>query len=152
MPLRTLCIACLVLSGVGTVRADEKALRAEMKKFEGTWEFTESLLNGETRPEGEIKSYRLVIKGDTFENQRDGKVTARGTWKFVAQKGAVLHIDVTPADGPDQGKPLSAIFEWVGDAGARFCGPAAAGGDRPTKFAGGAGSKQLLIVYKRVKP
>lgn len=150
MFLRMLGVAGLI-GLLGVARADDKPLAAEMKKFEGTWEFAESLRDGEGKPGEEIKTYRLVVKGDTFENLKDGKVVGRGTWRFVAQKGKVFHIDVTPAEGPDRGRVFTAIFEWAGDDGARFCGPAEIGGDRPTKFTGAKGSKQLLVAYKRAK-
>src|SRR4051812_24762704 len=108
MVLRALIVVGLV-GLCAPAQADEKALAAEMKKFEGTWAFAESRLNGEARPEEEIKTYRLVIKGNAFENQKDGKVVGRGIWKFVAQKDKVFHIDVMPTEGPDQGKVFTAI-------------------------------------------
>ena len=46
---------------------------------------------------------------------------------------------------------IAGIFEWVDGDTARICVPANPGGNRPTKFTAGIGSKQALWVYQRVK-
>ena len=123
----------------------------EAKKLEGTWAPTENILNGAPTPEAVLKSRRTVVKGDKYEGTVEGKVDGGGTWKFVARKGKVLHIDLYPVDGPGKGKVVKGIVEFVGDDGFRLCMPAEPDGERPTEFASKKGGLQVLRTYKRVK-
>ena len=96
MFFRIVCVVGIagVFWGLGA-RADDKALDAEVKKFEGIWEMTECITDGSQQTRDELKGARLVVKGDTFKNEADGKIVGSGSWKFAARKGKVLHIDLT---------------------------------------------------------
>lgn len=150
MSLRLLAVLGLV-GLLGTARADEKELAAATKKLEGTWTPTENVLNGEKTPEAVLKPLRDVIKGGTYEGTSDGKREAAGTWKFVAVKDKVLHIDLTATDGPNKGKSVRGIVEFIGDDGFRLCMPTEPDGKRPTEFTSKKGSGLVLRTYKRVK-
>ena len=150
MLLRLLSVVGLI-GLLGTARADEKELAAAMKKLEGTWAPTENVLNGEKTPEELLKPRRTVVMGDGYENQADGKVENTGKCKFVAMKDKVLHIDLTATDGPNKGKSVRGIVEFVGDDGFRLCMPTEPDGERPTEFASKKGSGLVLRTYKRVK-
>ncbi len=142
-------LACLV--GAATAPAADPALAAETKKLEGVWAPIENILNGVPTPEAVLKPRRETIKGGTYEGTVDGKREAAGTWKFVAKKGKVLHIDLTATDGPNKGKSVRGIAEFVGDDGWRLCMPTEPDGERPTEFASKKGSGLVLRTYKRVK-
>ena len=152
MSLRLVSVVGLVgLLGAAAAQADDKALTAEMKKLEGTWAPTENILNGVPTPETVLKPLRDIVKGDTYEGTADGKREAAGTWKFVAKKGKVLHIDLTATDGPNKGKSVRGIVEFVGDDGFRLCMPTEPDGERPAEFTSKKGSGLVLRTYKRVK-
>jgi uncharacterized protein (TIGR03067 family) len=149
MSLRLLVVGLVGL--LGTARADEKELAAAAKKLEGTWAPTENVLNGEKTPEAVLKPLRDIVKSGTYEGTVDGKRETAGTWKFVAVKGKVLHIDLTATDGPNKGKSVRGIAEFVGDDEWRLCMPTEPGGERPTEFASKKGGGLVLRTYKRVK-
>src|SRR5437867_3698379 len=43
--------------------ADEDAVRAEMRKLEGTWQLVSAVKDGKETPEDVVKQVRVVIKG-----------------------------------------------------------------------------------------
>jgi uncharacterized protein (TIGR03067 family) len=150
---RLITVLVLTLVAGGTqLGADDKALAAAAKKFEGTWQVASAEHNGAPASAEGNKGLRLVVEGDGYENRRDGMVISKGTYKFVGQKDQVFHLDLTSSQGPDKGKVLRLIAEWVDGDTLRVSGPAEVGGERPTQFTGGQGSKQELITFKRVKP
>jgi uncharacterized protein (TIGR03067 family) len=146
-----LAILAAALAASTVIGADDKTLEAAAKRFEGTWEVASAEHNGAPASAEANKGIRLVVEGDRYENRRDATVTGRGIHKFVGRKDEVFHLDLTTEEGPDKGKVVQLIVEWVDRDTLRVCVPASAAGKRPTKFTGEKGSQQELIMFKRVK-
>ena len=132
-------------------RRDDKELDAAAKRFEGTWAVASAEHNGAPASADANKGIRLVIEGNRYENRRDAAITGKGTHKFVGRKDQVFHVDLIAEVGPDEGKVLRLIAEWIDRDTLRMCGPAEVGGNRPTKFTGERGTQQELITFKRVE-
>lgn len=128
--------------------ADQAAIAAELKKFEGTWRYESTIVNGQPLPGDALESPRLVLKGDTFELS-DPMVTYRGTFA-VDPKAKPRTIDITMTEGPEKGSVMLGIYELDGDT-YRICA-AMSGPERPKEFTCKEGSGRMLHVLKRVKP
>ena len=152
MVFRSLCTVGLIsLLGTAATSADDKALAAELKKAEGTWEVASALRNGEAMTKTEREAFRLVVKNGAYEYQVDGKVVEKGKVKFVGMEKEFLFIDLTPADGMNKGKTFKGLFEWLGEDGARVTLPLKPLAGRLIMAGGEKGTGQALYIYKRVK-
>jgi uncharacterized protein (TIGR03067 family) len=147
----TIAVLAASLTASTVFSADDKDLDAAAKRFEGTWAVASAEHNGAPASADANKGVRLVIEGDRYENRRDATITGKGTYKFVGRKDQVFHLDLIAEEGPDKGKVLRLIVEWIDKDTLRACGPAEVGGKRPTKFTGEKGSRQELITFKRVR-
>ncbi|MFO0966294.1 MAG: TIGR03067 domain-containing protein [Gemmataceae bacterium] len=122
------------------------AVKAELKKVEGTWQLVSAVKDGKATPEETVKMIRVVIK--------DGKHSV-----FFGDKAAVKEIPfaIDPSKNPKEttdtlpdGKQIKGIYKLEGDM-LTSC-VAETGKDRPTEFAARAGSGHTLRVFKRVTP
>lgn len=152
MVLRVLCVIGLAGAlGATAAAADEKALAAELKKVEGTWEIVSALKNGENMSKEDREAFRLVVKGGNYEHRVGDKVVEKGKVKFAGEEKKVLFIDFTPADGPNKGKTFKGLFEWIDDDHARVTLPLKPLAGRLVKVGGEKGTGQALYLYQRVK-
>jgi uncharacterized protein (TIGR03067 family) len=129
-------------------RVIDPEVAAELKKFEGTWRYESSLIDGQPVPDGVLETTRLVLKGDTFE-LRDPMATYRGTFT-IDPKARPKTIDIVMTEGPEKGTVMKGIYELAGDT-YRLCA-GLAGPERPMEFACESGSRRMLHVLKRVDP
>ena len=140
MMLRLFIAVALALSFSGIARADDK----EAEALQGTWLPSKAELGGKDFP---AKNFKLEVKGDTYT------VTAespdKGTVK-LNPSAKPKEMDITGTDGPNKGKTFKAIYELDADT-LKICYDLSGNG-RPTEFKTKAGSKELLVTYKREKP
>jgi uncharacterized protein (TIGR03067 family) len=126
--------------------AKEEAIRAELKRFEGTWRFVSMEVGGKAAPEEALQS-KLVIKGDQFTVPTP-MGDMRGIFK-VDPTVSPKTLDVTFTEGANEGKVHLGIYELEGDT-YKVC-MAHPGKPRPTRFVSLPDSDDVLEVLKREK-
>lgn len=128
--------------------ADETAMKEELAKFLGPWEFAS--LDFDRNPEraDDIRKYRTEFKGDQW-------LVWNGT-NLAAQSTIVLNpaanpktIDAYPP--PGRGLPIHGIYKMEGGTLTIF-DRGEDQGERPTDFRPDAGSGLVRIVYRRPRP
>ncbi len=141
--LLALAAGCLIAT---TATADDK----DVAKFDGTWAIRSVEIGGMKFPDEALKNFPgpLTIQGGKWtlkagDKQQTGTFTTDGG-KKPAQ------MDVKPADGPNAGKTLAAIYQLDGET-LKIC-YAPADQERPTAFDTKDKPGYALIVYKRQKP
>jgi uncharacterized protein (TIGR03067 family) len=126
----------------------EAAIREELARFEGSWQFDSMEAEGKAVPLESFKGIRLVLKGDRF-TMTEPVATYGGTYT-VDPIARPKTIDVTFTEGPEKGKTSYGIYELDGDTYKVCIG--LVGKPRPTEFASKPGSGHVLEVLKREKP
>jgi uncharacterized protein (TIGR03067 family) len=137
-------LTVVALLGADAPKAD--AVKAELKKFEGTWKLVSADLDGnEAKPE-DVKAYSLVVVRDEF-TLKFGTETHKGKFKIdPAKKPKAIDVDFT--EGTLKGSKVLGVYEMEGDTRKScFADP---GADRPSDFTGGKG--KYLWKWKREKP
>jgi RNA polymerase sigma factor (sigma-70 family) len=141
--LSVLLVLAVCLCGIGTAvglgqqEGSTKKVDAEAKKtdpkatvdkmqerLQGTWKCV-SYHCGGVKSEPDMT---LTIKGDTWENKLDGRVTQSGTYKFVDLNTSPRQIDwliTSSVLEDDKGKTVSGIFMLDGDSLCSCCCDAA---------------------------
>lgn len=126
--------------------ADEDAVKAELKKLEGTWQLVSATKEGKKTPEDVVKKIRVVIKGNTHSVYFDDKPLAKEiSFTINPRKNPKITTDTLP-----DGKTIKGIYRLEGDT-LTSC-VAEADKDRPTEFVSKPGSGLTVRVFKRVKP
>jgi uncharacterized protein (TIGR03067 family) len=127
--------------------ARTETVKAELKRFEGTWSYASFIVEGKPMTDEELKDFRLILSSDRFTITSSGD-PVRGTYAVDPTRNPKT-LDVTFGDGPDAGKTVKGIYELDGDS----CKVCINLGDqlRPTEFASKAGSGLALEQLKRVK-
>src|SRR5262245_48689562 len=143
--LTTLLLVGTALASAGVaVGGDAKAIKAELKKFEGTWAVESIRLAGKEVSGPYEEKVRLVFAGNKV-TYVDLNVKSRDEGAFKidpAKKHA--HIDITL-----KGKTIRGSYAFEGGK-LKICTDGV-GKVRPTEFSAPEGSKNLLIVLKRAK-
>ena len=137
--------AFLVTAGT----AQDDTIKKERAKLKGSWKLVQMEAGGEKAPEDAIKSMGMEFADDKVF-LKDAKQKKEGTYKIDPSKKPTT-IDITPADGPDKGKPLPGIYMIDGDT-LKLCAADEPGQDRPTEFATKKGVHAVLMTFKREKP
>jgi uncharacterized protein (TIGR03067 family) len=135
---------------VAAAPAPDDAVKKEMARLEGTWSVKALTVDGKQVPEEDISKLKVVLKGDTYTLEADGKVAEEGTWTIDPTKKPKT-IDTTPKTGDNKGKPSQGIYQLDGDTLKMCFGPTGKE-DRPKEFESKEGTKYELGVYKREKP
>jgi uncharacterized protein (TIGR03067 family) len=123
-------------------KGDEAAAK-EVAKLQGTWAVVSVEQDGQAVGADDVKSMRLVVKGNERVLRNGDEVLFRTTFKLDPTKSP-KQIDLTPADGPAD-RPILGIYELKDDS-MKVC-LALGGGDRPKEFKGGPGV--TLAEYRR---
>ena len=118
----------------------------ELKRFEGTWRYETTVVEGLVLPDGHLKDARLILQGDRFE-MTDPMANYRGTFT-VDPTSNPKTIEVRFTEGPEAGKTSKGIYELEGDTYKVCIG--LAGRERPKVFASEPGSGHALQVLRRV--
>ena len=131
--------------------AKEDATKKDLEQIQGTWRLVSRQRDGRTDPPVAVKDVLMTNKGDqfSFKGAASGAGATQGTFKLDATKTPKT-MDRIPADGPNKGKTLPAIYALEGDT-LKIC-VAVAGKERPKEFATKPGSGYVLSVFKREKP
>jgi uncharacterized protein (TIGR03067 family) len=143
------CLAALMLAAPVFGRDDESA--KELKKLEGVWIMVSGEKEGEKLPDEMVKKNKIVWKGKKVEvtspHQSDELIKA--TIKVDASK-TPHEMEWVRDNGPDAGKTMYAIYEWIDGDHYRVCF-AKAGKEKPKEFSTKAGSGHMMHVWKRVR-
>jgi uncharacterized protein (TIGR03067 family) len=127
--------------------ADEKAdaIKAELKRFEGTWKFESMVFEGKAVPADDFRDSRMTIEGDRFTTK--GRESARGT--FVVDPTATPKTIDVAIETKDGGVvKILGLYTLEGDTYTICSGYP--GKPRPAEFKAGEG--RGLQVMKREKP
>lgn len=151
--MRTTGLLVLVVGG-WLMAADgpkEEAARKDLDRMQGTWMVTVHELNGQktTAEQNQEAKSKLVVKGDKYTVYFGDQRITEGVLKLDPTRKPRT-IDALAADGPAKGQAMPGIYELEGDD-MRVCF-GQPGKERPTAFATQAGTNQILLGYKRVKP
>jgi uncharacterized protein (TIGR03067 family) len=134
--------ACLAAKAADDPKAE--AVKAELKRFEGTWKFVSMEINGKPVPAANLQDSRLTFVGDRFSSGTDEQ--NKGTFA-VDPTVMPKTIDIAVGEG---GKfKILGIYELEGDT-YKICS-ANPGKPRPTEFSAKAGTGRGLTVMSREK-
>ncbi len=146
--------ACWAVAGVENEPTKDdaskaEAVKAELKRFEGTWKFVSMEFEGMAIPEASFKDSRMTCKGDQFTTK--GPESAKGTF-LVDPTAKPKTIDISLALGEGDGEKVTilGIYELEGDV-YKICS-GLPGKPRPTEFAAPKGSARGLQIMTRDKP
>lgn len=129
-----------------TAAADERAEKAELEKFRGTWKGVSVVQDGKEMPKAEAEAARLVATGEGYALTIGGQ-EVEGTHKLDPSK-TPKQIAAVRTKGPDKGEKMLGMYELTGDT-FKVCFAAAGKTGRPTEFKSAAGSGQRLLVFRR---
>jgi uncharacterized protein (TIGR03067 family) len=141
----------LILLAAGfMLAADDKQEKADKDKLHGTWQAVSGQRDG--RPDDKVKEHHLTLSGEGFSIKEGDKVVLKGMFKVDATKKPKA-LDFTIDEGPEalKGKTALGIYELNGDD-LKWCAAEPGSSERPTEFAAKAGTRHLLVVFKREKP
>jgi uncharacterized protein (TIGR03067 family) len=135
-------------------QAPDEAVKAEMKRMEGTWRGVSAISDGKPMPSDRVKSVTIAIKADGTWVMSDGKETFDGTFTVDLSKTPKTANFVIKS-GKSKNNTTLEIYEIDGDT-MTDCYVFVPTGkesskDRPSKFASEAGSGHYLWVMKREK-
>ena len=127
---------------------DEAAkLKAELKKFQGTWVDVYAEKAG--KKQEPVGDHLLKFDGESFSVADHDHVEEKGTIKLNPSKNP-MEIDLRFRHGDDEEKVVLGIYTWDGE-NLKLCWGEPGGGTRPTSFTttpeGG-----FLVVVKRQDP
>jgi uncharacterized protein (TIGR03067 family) len=125
--------------------APNRRVDTDLNQLQGTWRIESSTWNGVDDPEI-AKTVTVLFQGDQFiVVDRDGNRQTETIQLRPAQNPK--SIDCT---SQTQGRLLRGIYSLEGDV-VKWCSAGGANTIRPTKFSSQPGSKQSLMVLRRVK-
>jgi uncharacterized protein (TIGR03067 family) len=126
---------------------DAAKVKAELKKFQGTWVDVYAEKAGQRQEH--VGDHQLRFDGETFSVADHGRVEEEGTIKLNPSKNP-MEIDLRFRGGKDEEKTVLGIYTWDGE-NLKLCWGEPGGGRRPTDFTttpeGG-----FLVVVKRQDP
>ncbi len=147
-------VAAVALLAAGLLLAADKDedAKKDLKKLEGTWVMVSGEKDGEKVADENVKASKITWKGAeaTIETPHQSKEPFKATTTLDPTKKP-KEMDWVRSTGPDAGKPMHAIYEFIDEDTYRVCF-APAGKDRPKEFATKAGTGHMLHVWKRMKP
>jgi uncharacterized protein (TIGR03067 family) len=141
MKRASLAVALLVALAA---HADEDANKAELKKFQGTWQLVSAETDGKKAPKEKIEKVRVVIKGNKHTVSVDGKAVAKEISFAIDPSKKPKEVTDTVGD-----KQIKGIYELDGDTLKSCVAPV--GKERPKEFSAKEGTGHTLRVFKRVK-
>jgi uncharacterized protein (TIGR03067 family) len=154
--MRQLLGVSLFLSLAVPLTADEKedAVKAEIKKLEGTWTRVSSILDGKKTPDDKLKPLAFTVKADGTWVMKNDTETWDGTYTLDPSKKPKAG-DFVVLNGKYKGSTTLDIYEIDGDT-MKNCYVVVPTGkestkERPTDFSSKEGSGHYLYVFKREK-
>ena len=149
MYLTLMMLACLTASNPVTLT--DAPSDKELAKFQGTWVMVSGEKDGAKIADDLVKRNKIVWNGKKadLDSPHQSKEKIKLTVALDVTKKP-KQMDWVRDTGPDTGKTMYAIYEWIDPDQYRICF-APAGKDRPKEFATKPGSGLYLHVWKRVK-
>ena len=92
--------------------AKAEAIKAELKRFEGTWRFESMVFEDKAVPADAFKDSRMTCAGDRFTTK--GNESAEGTFA-VDPTGSPKTIDITIATKDGKGVKMLGLYTLEGD-------------------------------------
>jgi uncharacterized protein (TIGR03067 family) len=138
--LARLFAVTLIAASTASARADATA--DDWKALTGTWKIEKAALGGQDMSES-LKTFVLTIEEGKYK-----LLTDAGTLAIEPDKKPKV-MTIKGTDGPNKGKTIPAIYEIDKDA-LTICYDLS-GKEPPTAFESKAGTKILLVSYKREK-
>ena len=131
------------------VATDGKDDKAELKKFEGTWELSSEFMDGKEQPADYVKRIRWIFDDKGHWKVEDGgKSIFTGDMKVYPDRNPKAADSTLTNEGDLKGRMVRAIYELDGDM-LKQCWTAE--GERPRKFDPKPAPGVNYSVYKRVK-
>jgi len=142
--------SCALLALLGAMTQDfDELVRAEQKRFQGTWKVIAAEQKGEKVPPKELEGLLLIVDGDTIQVKEGGKTQERFVYKLTPDRKP-KQIDFTYKEGPKKGRTDRGIYKFQGDQ-LMFCIEENEKLTRPRDFATEADTSLSLVVLERVK-
>jgi uncharacterized protein (TIGR03067 family) len=113
--------------------------------MDGNWSPLAAEMGGESLPIETMPATRLIINGNEY-TATIGMITDRGSLR-VDESVTPNEMDITGADGPNEGLTIPTIYELNGDT-LKVC-YALDGQERPTEFKTSPDRQLFLVTYKR---
>jgi uncharacterized protein (TIGR03067 family) len=141
--MRTLLVLALLVAPEGK---DDKA---ELKKFDGSWQLVTEVLDGKEQSADYVKRIRWIFddKGH-WKVEEGGKVIFTGDMTVYPDRNPKAADSTLTNEGDQKGKIVRAIYELDSDT-LKQCW--AVEGERPRAFDPKPGPGVNYSVYKRVK-
>jgi uncharacterized protein (TIGR03067 family) len=123
--------------------------KAELKRFEGTWQLVSEALDGKEQPADYVKSIRWIFDDKGHWKVVEGsKSIFTGDMKVYPDRNPKAADSTLTNEGDQKGKIVRAIYELDGDT-LKQCW--AVDRERPRAFDQKPGPGINYSVYKRVK-
>jgi len=124
----------------------------DLKKLEGTWVMVSGERDGGKIAEEHVKKNKITWKGKdiVLESPHQTKETIKATLTRLDPTKKPAEMEWTRATGPEAGKVMFAIYEFIDDDNYRVCF-ALPGKDRPKEFSSKEGSGHFVHVWQRAK-
>jgi uncharacterized protein (TIGR03067 family) len=146
--LAVVVIGAGVTAGVSRALAaadDDPKVKAELKKFQGTWVVIYAEKAGEELEQ--VGDHQLKFDGETFSHAVHGHVDEKGTFKLDPSKNP-KEIDIRLRDRDSDEKTVLGIYTWDGE-NLNLCLGKPGGGTRPKDFTTMPEGRDLVVVKRQ---
>ena len=146
--LAVVVIGAGVTAGVSRALAaadDDPKVKAELKKFQGTWVVIYGEKAGEEQEQ--VGDHQLKFDGETFSLSVHGHVEDKGTFKLDPSKNP-KEIDIRLRDRNNDEKTVLGIYTWDGE-NLKLCLGKPRGGTRPKDFTTMPEGRDLIVVKRQ---
>lgn len=130
-----------------SAHAADKAVDAEIAKWQGTWKAVSIEHDGKQTPPEKLQPIKLTVEGANYHFE-NGDFHERGTYRCAPGQDPKA-LDIVVGEGPDKGKVYLVIYKVEGDR-LTIC-LESANENRPKQFTGKAGSGCVLEVWQRIQ-
>jgi uncharacterized protein (TIGR03067 family) len=151
MKLQLLALALIVPVSLGTVSAQDDAVKKELAGLAGEWRLVKGEANGEAANDYIIENLKCAIKGDRITFGGVKTLTDKFSELTIKIDGSTMPkcIDLKVQAGSLKGDVLEGVYECKGDE-LKLC-LYVGKGNRPLEFKAEGGSDRVLFVLKREK-
>ncbi len=145
--MRSTCVIAFAIAAiVSVVSAEEDLAKAELAKFEGTWQLVSAISDGARADEETVQKIRVIIKGNKHSVFFGDEPIAKDIPFKINPSATPKTTDDTLPDG----RIIRGIYKLDRDTLTNCVNKPDQ--ERPTEFASKAGTGHTLRVFKRMKP
>lgn len=126
---------------------DADKVKAELKKFQGTW--VDVHLEKAGQKIDQVGNHRLTFEGETFHVVNQGRDDAKGRIALDPSTNP-MQIEIRYRDGNNEDRTMLGIYAWDGDD-LKLCWGEPGTDTRPTDFTT-TGERRVLMVVRRQAP